>query len=94
MELSEDTVGRSNTTTRTAPTRLVSRAKARAKEARAKENVTIAEPPGMCQENARSRTRARAKAMVSNENASIAEKWAIQPASAPRTKELGAGGDT
>ncbi len=68
LELSEDTVGRSNTSTRTASTRLGSRAKARAKEARAKENVTIAEPPGISQDHARARTVARAKAKNSKEN--------------------------
>ena len=66
-----------------------SRGKARAKEA-PKENATTVEPPGISQKSAFALTKARVKAKASKQNASIAEKWAIQPASAPRTKEPGA----
>ncbi len=64
-----------------------STAKARAKEAKAKDNVTTAEQPGTSQENARTQAKARAKAKYFKENATSAEKWANRPASAPRTRE-------
>ncbi len=44
--------------------------------------------PGISRESAPNRTRARARARDSKENAITTEKLDIQPANAPRTKEM------
>ncbi len=61
---------------------------ARAKEARAKESATTAEPPGISQESAHGRSMAKAKAKDFKEKASRAERWATRPANAPITNEM------
>ncbi len=95
LEPLEGMAGRSRTATRMAFTRSGSRARGRAKEAKAKESATTAEPQGisLSPENAQTPTRAKAKAKNFKENATIAERRAIRLASAPRTKELGATDD-
>ncbi len=57
-------------------------------------NATTEKAPGTSQRHSCTRRRAKAKAKDFNGNASTAEKWTIQPASAPRTEELGAKEDT
>ncbi len=74
LELSDDAVGRMNITTRTASTRLGSRAKARAEEGEAKDNVTIVDKLGTSLESALPLTRAKSRARGSKENASTAER--------------------
>ncbi len=70
------------------------KAEARAKEAKeetgeeAEENATSADQLGISRESALNRTGAKGKAMDSNENATTAEKLDIQPANAPRAKEM------
>ena len=65
----------------------VARAK-EAKEERAKGSATSADQAGISRESAANRTRAKAHAKDSKENATTAEKLDIQPASAPRAKEM------
>ncbi len=68
-----------------------SKAKARAQEAKeenVKKNATTTDQPGIFRETALNHTRAKARANDSKENATTAEKSDIQPASAPRAKEM------
>ncbi len=52
------------------------------------EIVTNAEQLGTSQGNAQTQAKARAKAKDFKDDATIAEKWAIRPTNAPRTKEM------
>ncbi len=82
---------RPTTTTRMVLMPLDSKAKARAKEAKeekAKESATSADHSGKFRESALNYTRAKAKAEDSIDNATSAEKLDIQPAGAPRPKEM------
>ncbi len=80
MELSEDGI---------AFMKLDSKAGAKeAKEERAKESATIADQPGIFREGAPNRTREMAKARDFKNNATSVEKLDIQPANAPRAKEM------
>ncbi len=63
-----------------------SKAKAKAKEEKTKENATAADQTGISRESALNPTRTRAR--DSEENATTAEKLDIQPANAQRTKEM------
>ncbi len=59
-----------------------SRAKAKAKEEKAKENAITADQPGISRESALRFTKAKATAKDSKEHATTAENLAIQPANA------------
>ncbi len=68
-----------------------SKAKARAKEANeemAKESATSVHQPAVSRESAPNRARAKAKTTDSKENVTTAERLDIQPANAPRAKEM------
>jgi hypothetical protein len=84
--------------TRMVSMQLNSKAKARAKEAKTTESVTAAEQNGAFQENGQTQVKGRARAKDSKESTTSAEKRAIRPANATRTKETqrgpGTKGDT